>query len=59
LTAVADYLLANDPHSPIPYILQRAVELGQLGLPELLEQVSDEEGGLSRLLEALGLHTGQ
>jgi type VI secretion system ImpA family protein len=59
LTAVADYLLANDPHSPIPYILQRAVELGQLGLPELLEQVSDEEGGLSRLLEALGLQTGQ
>jgi type VI secretion system protein ImpA len=51
----ASYLLAHEPHSPTPYLLQRAVSWGRLPLPELMREVVRTEGDMSRYLAMLGL----
>lgn len=51
----ANYLLAHEPHSPTPYLLQRAVSWGRLPLPELMREVVRTEGDMSRYLAMLGL----
>ena len=57
LAEVADYLLRTEPHSPTPYLLNRAVEWGTMSLPELLQQIVRNEGELNeidRLLQLTG-----
>ncbi len=39
----ADYFKANEPHSPLPYLLERAVHWGRLPLPELLNELINNE----------------
>ncbi|WEY42352.1 type VI secretion system protein TssA [Paraburkholderia sp. SUR17] len=51
----ANYLLVHEPHSPTPYLLQRAVSWGRLPLPELMREVVRTEGDMSRYLAMLGL----
>ncbi|CAG4897648.1 type VI secretion system protein TssA [Paraburkholderia saeva] len=55
LARIADYLAQQEPHSPTPYLLKRAVVWGRLPLPELMREVAREEGGVSRYLSMLGL----
>lgn len=55
LQAVADYLSRIEPHSPTPYLLQRAVNWGRMPLPELIAEIIREEGDLNRLGHLLGL----
>lgn len=57
LSEAADYLLRAEPHSPTPYLVKRAVEWGNMSLPELLQQIVRNEGELSeidRLLKLTG-----
>ena len=57
LSEVADYLLRTEPHSPTPYLVKRAVEWGNMSLPELLQQIVRNEGELTemdRLLQLTG-----
>ena len=58
LSEVADYLLRNEPHSPTPYLVRRAVEWGNMSLPELLQQIVRNQGELDEIDKLLGL-TGQ
>jgi type VI secretion system protein ImpA len=55
LSEIAEFLLRVEPHSPTPYVLQRAAAWGDLPLPELIQQLSQSGSDLSRLLAALGL----
>lgn len=55
LMAIADYLHRLEPHSPTPYLIQRAVDLGQLSLPEMIRDVSASAGSLDRFFELLGI----
>ena len=55
LSEVADYLLRTEPHSPTPYLVQRAVEWGSMSLPELLQQIVRNEGELSEIDRLLRL----
>ncbi|SEA61581.1 type VI secretion system protein TssA [Paraburkholderia sartisoli] len=55
LATIADYLAQQEPHSPTPYLLRRAVVWGRMPLPELMREVAREEGGLGRYLSMLGL----
>ncbi len=55
LQDVADYLSTHEPHSPTPYLLRRAVAWGGMPLPDLLREVVQQEGDLSRYLGMLGL----
>ena len=55
LMSIADYLHRIEPHSPTPYMIQRAVELGQLNLPDMIRDVSASAGSLDKFFELLGI----
>ena len=44
-----------EPHSPIPYLVQRAVELGGLPFPMLIKQLIREQSVLEELNRELGI----
>lgn len=55
LDALADYLIAVEPHSPTPFLLRRAARWGRMPLPEVLAEVLQEEGDLNRLMNVIGI----
>ena len=55
LVEVADALQALEPHSPIPYIVRRAVELGQLPFPDLIKALITDQAVLVDLSRNLGI----
>ncbi len=55
LDALADYLVAVEPHSPTPFLLRRAARWGRMPLPEVLAEVLQEEGDLNRLMNVIGI----
>ncbi|QEG40598.1 type VI secretion system protein TssA [Roseimaritima ulvae] len=55
LSAAAETLQQIEPHSPIPYMVQRAVQLGQLPFPALMAQLVNEESTLQMFHRELGL----
>lgn len=54
LDEVADYLLRTEPHSPVPYLVKRAVGWGNMPLAELLQELLDSESDLKQLYRLLG-----
>jgi type VI secretion system protein ImpA len=54
LEAVAAYLQQREPHSPTPYLIQKAVRWGRLPLPELMKEIMREEGDLNRMSNLFG-----
>jgi type VI secretion system ImpA family protein len=55
LLKIAEFLLRTEPHSPTPYLIQRAASWGEMPLPALVEQLSDSGSNMVRLLDVLGL----
>jgi type VI secretion system protein ImpA len=55
LAAVADYFHRTEPHSPVAYLVQRAVRWGEMPLEEWLRDVIANEDVLARVHETLGL----
>ena len=55
LAAVADYFRRTEPHSPVAYLVQRAVRWGEMPLEEWLRDVIPNEDVLARVHETLGL----
>jgi type VI secretion system protein ImpA len=55
LGQIADTLQRIEPHSPIPFLLKRAVRLGSLPFPELMRAIIRETGVLDELDRLLGL----
>lgn len=55
LSEAADYLLRTEPHSPTPYLVKRAVEWGNMSLPELLQQIVRNEGEMNEIDRLLRL----
>lgn len=54
LAEAADYLSKTEPHSPVPYLVRRAISWGSMPLDELLPHLvrsSDELGEIYRLLQ--------
>lgn len=54
LALIGEFLMRYEPHSPVPYMIQRALEWGEMPLPELLRQLTEEGRGRA-LGTALGL----
>jgi type VI secretion system protein ImpA len=48
LGQLADYLARVEPHSPTPYLVRRAVQWGQMSLPEVMDEFIREDGDLKR-----------
>ncbi|MGI4859087.1 MAG: type VI secretion system protein TssA [Janthinobacterium lividum] len=55
LAQVAVYLREHEPHSPTPYLIERALAWGRLPLHELMDEVLSEEGGMRWYAAMLGL----
>lgn len=55
LKQAADLLQRLEPHSPIPYLVHRAVELGRLPFPQLMQQLIRDTNILTELNRELGI----
>jgi type VI secretion system protein ImpA len=55
LAAVAAYFRRTEPHSPVSYLVQRAVRWGEMPLEQWLQDVINNEDVLGRVRETLGL----
>jgi len=55
LAEVAAKLQQIEPHSPIPYLINRAVELGKLPFPLLLKTLVQDDSIISQLSREFGL----
>lgn len=57
LELAAAYLERNEPHSPTPYLVKRAVTWGRMSLADLMQEILREEGDLTRYFSLLGINT--
>src|SRR5882724_2286792 len=57
LAEVAQYFQRTEPHSPVAYLVQRAIKWGQMPLEVWLEDVIKDGTVLGHLKETLGLNT--
>lgn len=55
LSEVADYFRVTEPHSPVTYLVERAIKWGQMPLELWLADVIKDGGVLSQLRETLGI----
>jgi type VI secretion system protein ImpA len=55
LSEAAEYLLRTEPHSPTPYLVQRAVEWGSMNLFDLFQQIIRNEGEMDEINRLLRL----
>ncbi|MBV8454298.1 MAG: type VI secretion system protein TssA [Deltaproteobacteria bacterium] len=55
LEKIAEYFRRTEPHSPVAYLVQRAVRWGRMPLAEWLTDVISDEGVLTRVRETLGI----
>jgi type VI secretion system protein ImpA len=59
LREAADVLQRLEPHSPIPYLVKRAVSLGALPFPDLMKAFIREQNVLDELNRELGIQPPQ
>ena len=55
LREASDYLLRTEPHSPVPYLVRRAVAWGNMSLAELLEELLQRNADLATIYTLLGI----
>lgn len=58
LTEAANALRRLEPHSPIPYLLERAVALGALPFPALMKELIRDTNVLSEMSREMGFKEG-
>lgn len=56
LKRAAETLERLEPHSPIPHLVKRCVQLGQLPFPKLMEQLIRDSNVLNELNRELGVY---
>lgn len=59
LRAASDYLVETEPHSPVPYLVRRAVAWGGLSLQALMIEFQRSGYDLGTLYGLLGFDTGE
>lgn len=55
LRNIADYLALDDPHSPTPYLIYKAVEWGKMNTGQLYRELFVEQQGQLNIFEMLGI----
>jgi type VI secretion system protein ImpA len=59
LANIAKYFRSTEPHSPVSYLIEKAIRWGHLSLPELLnELISDQADTKKRIFTIAGLQEG-
>ena len=59
LAEAADFLMRIEPHSPVPYLVQRATEWGRMNTADLYQELFLKLGGQLNIFEMLGLQANQ
>ena len=57
MAQAADILASIEPHSPVPYLIRRAVQLGRLPFPELIQAFIREQNVLETMFRELGIQS--
>ena len=57
LAELAEYLRKSEPHSPLSYLIQRAVKWGEMPLESWLQDVIKDEAVLFQVRQTLGFNT--
>ena len=57
LSAAAEFLMQDDPHSPVPYLVYKAIDWGRLNTAELYGELFVQCGGVLNIFDLLGLET--
>lgn len=57
LAEIGEYLMQAEPHSPVPYLIRRAVAWGGLNAAELYREVFQKGGGRIDVFDLLGEQT--
>lgn len=56
LREIADYFRRSEPHSPVSYLLEKAIVWGYLQLPELLKELlSEQDEAITKIFNTAGL----
>ena len=58
LGEIADFFKRTEPHSPVSYLVQKAVKWGDMSLDSWLQEVIKDPGVLGQLKETLGFSAG-
>lgn len=58
LSEVSEYFRKSEPHSPVSYLVNRAVKWGDMPLESWLQDVIKDESVIFQLRETLGFNTG-
>lgn len=56
---IANVLEQLEPHSPIPYLLRRAIELGKMPFRQLIQEIVREPGLLAEVQREFGIKQGE
>lgn len=59
LTEVAEYFRRTEPHSPVSYLVSRAVKWGNMPLEQWLQDVIKDDSVIGQLRDTLGFENGQ
>ena len=59
LDEIAEFFRKTEPHSPVAYLVQRAVKWGHMPLENWLQDVIKDETILYQLRQTLGFNTSQ
>jgi type VI secretion system protein ImpA len=59
LADVAEYFRKNEPHSPVAYLVQRAVKWGNMSLEIWLQDVIKDDTVIFQIRQTLGFNTGE
>ena len=55
MSRAADILASIEPHSPVPYLVRRAVEMGRLPFPEMILAIVREQSVIDGMFRELGI----
>jgi type VI secretion system protein ImpA len=55
LAQIAQFFAKTEPHSPLPFLLQRAVRWGNLALPELLKELISDDNARGNVCRLTGI----
>ena len=55
LATAAEYLMRTEPHSPVPYLVRRAIHWGNMSLAELLEELLQKNTDINTVYALLGM----
>ena len=55
LTEASEYLMRTEPHSPVPYLVRRAITWGNMSLVELLDELLQKSADINTVYALLGM----